>query len=180
MINIGDEKGAFLLSAVEQRSPKYALELGTFAGYSSILIANALITPGARLISIDVSPNNANIATQMIHYAGVDANNKTTVWVGTATTHLRSIMKTMLVDTFDFVFLDHDKGAYLSDLLYLMNNKLLSKGAVVVADNMIHPGAPDYLNYVQSNTETLKTILFSAHLEYSTDTLDAVAVTTVF
>lgn len=31
---------------------------------------------------------------------------------------------------FDFVFLDHDKDAYLSDLKYLMRENLVAKGSV--------------------------------------------------
>jgi catechol O-methyltransferase len=179
MINIGDEKGAILTAAVDCRAPKTALELGTYAGYSAIRIAAAMTAKGARLVSIDISPTNAAVATQMIHYAGTDKGDKTKVFVGTAQTHLTDIMQQERIASFDFVFLDHTKAAYLSDLVFLLDNKLLSKRAVVVADNMVHPGSPDYLEYVTSKPELMKTEMYTAHLEYTTDREDGVAITTL-
>lgn len=49
---------------------------------------------------------------------------------------------------FDFIFLDHDKNYYLKDLKLLENLFYLSTNYVVVADNVIFPGAPGYLEYV--------------------------------
>lgn len=51
----------------------------------------------------------------------------------------------------DFVFLDHVELLYKQDLQYLMSSGLLTKGAVVVADNVLYPGAPDYRAYVANS-----------------------------
>jgi len=77
----------------------------------------------------------------------------------------------------DLVFIDHAKEVYLRDLHNLEHSGLLHKGSVVVGDNMIYPGAPDYLEYVQSSPR-YSTVLHQTTLEYSEEK-DAVAVSTV-
>jgi len=57
------------------------------------------------------------------------------------------------------VFLDHDKSYYLKDVLLLQSNNLLSLSrCMVMADNVIFPGTPDYLDYMNSNTKFTTTI----------------------
>lgn len=50
----------------------------------------------------------------------------------------------------DLVFLDHDKTNYLSYLRLMMQKKWFKKGLVVVADNVLVPGDPDYRHYMSS------------------------------
>lgn len=42
----------------------------------------------------------------------------------------------------DFLFIDHDKKKYGSDLQLLEDWGLIQKGTVVIADNILYPGAP--------------------------------------
>nr|XP_046167196.1 catechol O-methyltransferase B-like [Oncorhynchus gorbuscha] len=46
---------------------------------------------------------------------------------------------------FDLVFLDHWKDRYLPDTKPLKECGLIQKGTVMLADNVICPGTPDYL-----------------------------------
>ena len=48
----------------------------------------------------------------------------------------------------DLVFLDHCKECYAPDLRRLEGAGLVAKGTVVVADNVVYPGAPGYLDAV--------------------------------
>lgn len=48
----------------------------------------------------------------------------------------------------DFVFLDHWKDLYVSDLKLLESKDLLKKGSCILADNVLYPGAPEYREYV--------------------------------
>ena len=67
----------------------------------------------------------------------------------------------------DFVFLDHAKDAYLSDLEIVLRKRWLHEGAVVFADNLKTPGAPDYLRFMRENEGTLfHTQEHKTHLEY--------------
>ncbi|XP_078524056.1 catechol O-methyltransferase-like isoform X2 [Lissotriton helveticus] len=70
------------------------------------------------------------------------------------------------VDTFDFVFIDHFKDAYTSDTQLLETCGLLKKGSVLVADNVIWPGAPEFLEYVRTSGRYDCTN-YPSHVEYS-------------
>jgi catechol O-methyltransferase len=69
----------------------------------------------------------------------------------------------------DFVFLDHDKNAYLSDLQSIVDRGWLRAGAVVVADNVKLPGAPKYRAYMREQEgKTWQTTEHKTHAEYQT------------
>ena len=45
------------------------------------------------------------------------------------------------------IFIDHFKDVYLKDFLLLEKYGVIKKGTVIVGDNIIFPGAPDYLQW---------------------------------
>jgi catechol O-methyltransferase len=68
-----------------------------------------------------------------------------------------------------FVFVDHDKDAYLPDLKRILDEGWLRAGAVVVADNVKLLGAPEYHAFMKAKEGTLfRTREHSTHLEYQT------------
>jgi catechol O-methyltransferase len=70
LVNVGDEKGELLDAAVRRTNPKRVLELGTYCGYSALRIARA--APEAEVFSIELSPDNAEVAQHILAHAGVD------------------------------------------------------------------------------------------------------------
>ena len=50
-----------------------------------------------------------------------------------------------LLSHIDFLFIDHKKDLYTADLEIIENNQMLKPGSFVIADNIIIPGAPEYL-----------------------------------
>ena len=169
MINVGDEKGELLDRAVRRASPSLLLELGTYCGYSGLRMARVMPTD-ARLCSIEFSPANAEIARRIWSHAGV--GERLTVVVGTlgdggATIDgLRSEFG-FSDGTVDFVFVDHDKDAYLPDLERILAEGWLHPGSVVIADNVKFPGAPKYRAYIEAaEGETWRTTHHDTHVEY--------------
>ena len=69
LINVGDEKGAFLDAAVQRANPKLALELGTYCGYGALRIARS--APAAKVCSVELAEANAANARQIWAHAGV-------------------------------------------------------------------------------------------------------------
>lgn len=65
LMNVGDAKGAILTAEVKKKSPRYALEVGAYVGYSATRIASDLV-PGGRLTSVEFSAENAAIARAMV------------------------------------------------------------------------------------------------------------------
>ena len=57
-------RGAALDDAIKKASPTAAMELGTYCGYSAIRIGR-LLPPGGKLVSVEVDPLYAAIATKV-------------------------------------------------------------------------------------------------------------------
>jgi catechol O-methyltransferase len=175
LINVGDEKGALLDAAVARARPLLALELGTYCGYGALRIARA--APGARVFSIELSADNAEIARRIWAHAGLA--DRITCVVGTIGDGGRTLdelaQRGFATGTLDFMFIDHDKNAYLADLQSVLDQGWLRRGAIVVADNIKLPGAPDYLAYMRAEQGTRwNTTEHKTHTEYQTLLRDVV------
>jgi catechol O-methyltransferase len=69
--------------------------------------------------------------------------------------------------TVGFVFLDHDKDAYLPDLQRILQRGWLRAGAVVVGDNIKFPGVPEYRAFMaEQEGLTWRTVEHETHVEY--------------
>ena len=56
----------------------------------------------------------------------------------------------------DFIFIDHWKDLYVPDLRVLESLNLIAPGTLIVADNIITPGAPEYVVYVNFSPDEKK------------------------
>jgi len=83
------------------------------------------------------------------------------------------------VAPFDLAFIDHDKTAYLTDLKYMLKESLVVKGSVLVADNILFPGAPDYRKFVKSQPEVFETTEHFGHVEHLPFIKDCITVSTM-
>jgi catechol O-methyltransferase len=176
LVNIGDEKGLLLDAAVHSANPALALELGTYCGYSALRIARA--APNAKVYSVELAAANAANARRIWQHAGVA--DRVTCVVGTIgdggyTLDALASEHGFTSEALDFVFLDHDKDSYLSDLLSILDRGWLHAGSIVVADNVKIPGAPKYREYMrQQQGHRWQTIEHKAHLEYQSMVSDLV------
>lgn len=161
MYKLGDEKGEILEKEIAKMEtpPKNALELGTFLGYSALRTARRL-APGGKLHCIEFNPDHAQVASQVIKYAGLA--DRVQVIVGDSSQVLLKMGKS--IGAVDYVLLDHRKNLYLPDLQTMEKLGLVVKGTLVVADNVIYPGTPEYLEYVGSKAWDTK--LIDAKFEY--------------
>ncbi|CAL8339757.1 unnamed protein product [Lota lota] len=162
-MNVGDEKGTILDSIVCEVKPSVVLELGTYCGYSAVRIAS-MLPPNARLITLEFNPAFAAIARQVIAWAGVE--DKVVLIEGPSGDWIPKIQKEFGLKSLDMVFLDHWKERYLPDTKLMEECGLLRKGSVLVADNVICPGTPDYLEYVRGSPR-YESKYFRSHLEYT-------------
>ncbi len=170
LINVGDEKGELLDAAVRRADPTLALELGTYCGYSALRIARA--APTAKVYSVELAEANAVNARRIWVHAGVA--DRITCIVGTIGDGGRTLdaLATeygFAPGTLDFLFIDHDKDAYLSDLQSILDRGWLHRGSIAVADNVKLPGAPRYRDYMRQQQGMLwNTAEHKAHFEYQT------------
>ena len=169
LMNVGPEKGNILKKEILRSKPSRVLELGSFIGYSAILIASN-IANGSKLISIDIDSKSIEISKKMVTYARLD--HKIQFIEGSATEVIPS-----LEDSFDFVFIDHGKKSYLKDLLLLEQHSLLNQNAVVFADNVgiFETELKKYLNHVR-NSKIYQSSNIASKLEYRDNIYDAVEI----
>jgi catechol O-methyltransferase len=169
MINVGDEKGEILDAAVRRASPQLLFELGTYCGYSALRMARVM-APGARLCSIEFSEANAAIARRIWDHAGIGDELRVVVGTlgdGGSTIHRLRTEQGFGEGMVDFVFVDHDKAAYLPDLERILGERWLHPGSIVVADNVKFPGAPEYRAYLKARQDSSwRTIEHETHVEY--------------
>jgi catechol O-methyltransferase len=171
LINVGDEKGALLDAAISRAKPKLLLELGTYCGYSGLRTIRAA-PAGARLVTIEFNADNAAIARSIFEHAGIA--DRVTIVVGTLGDGGKTAATLRERHGFgpgalDFAFIDHAKQAYLPDLQLVLREGWLRPGAVVVADNVKVPGAPEYHAFMKANEGKLfRTREHSTHVEYQT------------
>ncbi|NTY40673.1 O-methyltransferase [Burkholderia diffusa] len=133
-INVAPNQGKLLQLLATIRGARRILEVGTLGGYSTIWLARAL-PPGGTLVTLELNPEHAKVATQNIARAGFAE--VVSVIVGSAKDSLAR-----LVDAggapFDFIFIDADKDnnpVYLDAAL-----KLSRPGTVIVVDNVVRGG----------------------------------------
>lgn len=168
LINVGDEKGRLLDAAVGRAKPSLALELGTYCGYGALRIAAA--APAATVCSVELSEANAENARAIWAHAGVADRVHCvvgTIGDGGRTLDTLAAKHGFSTDSLDFVFLDHDKDAYLGDLDRILQRGWLHRGSIVVADNVKVPGAPAYRAFMRrQNGAAWRTIEHKTHGEY--------------
>ncbi|UVE67532.1 O-methyltransferase [Burkholderia pyrrocinia] len=133
-INVAPNQGKLLQLLATIRGARRILEVGTLGGYSTIWLARAL-PPGGTLVTLELNPEHAKVATRNIARAGFAE--VVSVIVGSAKDSLAR-----LVDAgdapFDFIFIDADKDnnpVYLDAAL-----KLSRPGTVIVVDNVVRGG----------------------------------------
>jgi len=166
---LGKEKGSILDAAVQKYDPKVALELGTYCGYSTIIIASKMANPDSKLISVEMHSHNYEIATKVIEHAGLSS--KVTVLKGTLSDvydELEEFLIEMETPSFDFIFMDHFKQCYLPDFLFLNEKGMLGRGTCIVADSLGFAEAQNYLKYLKEHPEEWETETAKSDVEWMT------------
>ena len=82
------EQGRLLTMLTQMLDARLAVEVGTFTGYSAICIARGL-APGGKLITCDINPEIAAIASR--YFAAADLDDRIELLLGDATQTLRDI-----------------------------------------------------------------------------------------
>lgn len=171
LINVGDEKGAILDAAIARAKPKRLLELGTYCGYSALRTVRAM-PADAHLVSLEFNADNAAIARSILEHAGVA--DRVTIVHGTLGDGGETVARLEEAHGFgrgqlDFLFIDHAKEAYVPDIELVLRRGWLRAGAVVVADNVKVPGAPEYHAFMKEHEgKRFRTREHATHVEYQT------------
>lgn len=132
IMQIPPEQGQFMSFLVKVLGANKALEIGTYTGYSTLCVALALPNNG-RVVACDINDNWASVGRKYWKEAGVAQ--KIDFRLGPALRTLESLIESGEAGSFDFAFIDADKGNY--DHYYEKSISLLRPGGVIAIDNVL-------------------------------------------
>jgi len=135
-MQISPEQGQFMALLVRLIGARRALEIGVFTGYSTLAVALALPDDG-RLLACDVSEEYTRVGRPFWQQAGVAQ--KIELRLAPALATLDAQLAEGAAGSFDFAFIDADKGGY--DAYYERCLRLLRPGGLLAIDNTLWSGA---------------------------------------
>lgn len=150
LMNVGTSKGKIVAEKlIPELKPDLMVELGGYVGYSTLLFGSALKGIGGRkFLSFEASPKFASVSRALVELAGL--GDTVEIHVGPCRDSLRQLRKKYATGVVDVFFIDHAKFQYVNDLKLCEELSLAGPGTTVIADNVISPGVPDYLDYVDA------------------------------
>jgi predicted O-methyltransferase YrrM len=150
-MQISPEQGQLMALLVQLIQARRVLEIGTFTGYSSTVMALAL-PPEGELVACDVSDEYTQVARKYWKQAGVDG--KCRLQLGDARETLRQLLDSGAQGTFDLAFIDADKSGYLE--YYEGCLKLIRPGGLILVDNVLWGGQVADSSVQDSDTEAIR------------------------
>ena len=154
VMQVGTAQGAFMTMLTTLLRPVFAMEIGTFTGYSALCVARAL-PPGGRLLCCDISEEWTAIAREHWQRAGV--SDRIDLRIAPALDTLRSLPAETVID---FAFIDADKEFYIDYYTELVPR--LSDAGVILVDNVLWSGNVADPGQTDATTEALRA--FNAHV----------------
>jgi Predicted O-methyltransferase len=148
MMQISPEQGAFMTMLTQLVNVKFAVEVGTFTGYSALCIARGL-APGGRLLCCDVSEEWTAIARPAWERAGVA--DRIELRIAPAIETLTAIPPDAVID---LAFVDADKpmyGKYYEAILSRMRT-----GGLILVDNVLWSGTVIDATVQDENTVAIR------------------------
>ncbi len=134
-MQIGPEQGQFMALLVELIGARRTLEVGTFTGYSALVVALAM-PPEGRVLACDVSEEYTAVARRYWAEAGVA--DKIELHLAPAFETLDRLLAEGQAGSFDFAFIDADKANY--GTYYERARALLRPGGLAAIDNVLWDG----------------------------------------
>ena len=127
--------GQFMAWLVGALGVRRVLEIGTFTGYSAMVMAQAL-GPDGRVVCLDVSEEFTAIAR--VHWEAAGLSDRITLHLAPALETLARFRALGEVP-FDLAFIDADKENYAAYVDHV--HALLRPGGVVLVDNVLWSGS---------------------------------------
>jgi len=152
-MQISADQGALLALLVQSIGAKKAIEIGTFTGYSALVVALALPADG-KLVCCDVSEEWTAIARGYWNEAGVAQ--RIDLRLAPALETLASLEAEHGAASFDFAFIDADKSSY--DAYYERCLRLIRPGGLIALDNMLWSGNVANAKLHDADTDALRAL----------------------
>ena len=128
----GHVQGRFLSFLSRLIRPTRILELGTFAGFSALCLAEGL-QPGGKVVTIEKNDELEDFIRENLALSPL--GEQVELHIGST----RDVLPTLPTEElFDLVFIDADKREYVHD--YELLFPLVKSGGIIIADNTLWDG----------------------------------------
>ena len=134
-MQVSPEQGQYMALMARLIGARRTLEVGTFTGYSALVVAMALPEDG-QIIACDINKEWTDIARRYWDEAGVA--HKINLRLGPAVETLQALLAGGGKGTFDFAFIDADKSNYQS--YFDSAVELIRPGGLIAVDNVLWHG----------------------------------------
>ena len=151
-MQIAPDQGQFMGMIVKMIRAKKLLEIGTYTGYSSMVCAMSM--KNGQIITLDNDPIATDVAKMFWKKAEVD--HLIDLRLGDALDSLDQLIKEEHSSSFDFIFIDADKGNYKN--YYELCLELLNDNGIIVFDNVLWSGAVADMDDKSKNTIALRDV----------------------
>ena len=156
-MQISPEQGQLMAMLVKLVNARKIVEIGTFTGYSSTVMALAM-PEDSQLIAFDISEEYTRTARIFWKKAGVDQRVK--LVLGNAKESLKDFLQAGEQESVDLAFIDADKSSYAE--YYECCLKLIRPGGLILVDNVLWSGQVADASNHDKDTEALR--IFNAAL----------------
>ncbi len=153
-MQISPDQGTFMTILASVIAPTFAVEVGTFTGYSALAVARGL-PEGGRLLCCDISEEWTAIGREHWERAGVA--DRIDLVIAPAIETLEALPSDQVID---MAFIDADKGGYI-DYYEAIFARLAPRGVILV-DNTLWNG--EVLNPDNTEADTGHIRAFNAHV----------------
>ena len=130
------EQGQLLALICRMTRAERVLEVGTFTGYATLWMAEALPDDGT-VLTIDMAEEYVDVGRP--HWQAAGAAKKIDARTGPAKDVLRDLIDEGMAGAFDVAYIDANKKDY--DAYFEAGLTLVRDGGVIVLDNMLWGGA---------------------------------------
>tara|TARA_E500000178_G_C17012823_1_gene751392 strand:+ start:1790 stop:2446 length:657 start_codon:yes stop_codon:yes gene_type:complete len=156
-MQISPEQGQLMFMLVKLVNAHKIVEIGTFTGYSSTVMALAM-PEDSQLIAFDISEEYTRKARIFWKKAGVDQRVK--LVLGNAKESLKNFLQAGEQESVDLAFIDADKSSYAEYYEYCL--QLIRPGGLILVDNVLWGGQVADASNHDKDTEALR--IFNAAL----------------
>lgn len=134
-MQIAPEQGQFMAMLARLIGAERYLEVGTFTGYSSTIMALTL-PEAAEIVCCDISEEFTDVARRYWNEAGVA--DRISLRLDPAGDTLQHLIDDGRGESFDLMFIDADKENY--DSYYELGLELIRPGGLIMIDNVLWGG----------------------------------------
>jgi len=158
-MQVSPEQGQFMALLAKLLDTRQVIEVGTFTGYSTLAIAQALPADG-KVIACDVSEEWTSMAMRYWEQAGIV--DKIDLRLAPALETLDGLLQEERAGSFDMAFIDADKENYLN--YYERCLELIRPGGLIMVDNVLWGGSVVDASNQKSDTVAIRE--FNEHVQH--------------